>query len=339
MNFARKKHILPGRLPGLGCFMAILAAQSVATGRPALQDTNIPPYGLKQEHWRPFARQVVLQDDKTLVAFDRRSGALTRLEDKTTHWVIERRPALGISFRLFAPLPHRNYNPVFGQAQHAAEVKKLSNHELRIQWRNLISKNGGVLPITLTSDVVLTNGALIFSATLENDSPLAVDTIDYPYLGDLNPPSRQKPLDIRVARNGNPENLSTTEIYPHFNNEHGYWGDFFPLITRDAQPDPFCLVQSSNQGLYVQMNVPKASYRMQYTFELRPGVVSSVDNRVPEQDQISGIPVHLEFRACHFIFLKPHSTAKLAPIVLRCYQGDWHAGVDLYKQWLPTLNR
>jgi hypothetical protein len=47
---------------------------------------------------------------------------------------------------------------------------------------------------------------------------------------------------------------------------------------------------------------------------------------------MSGFPVHLEFRLCHFIFEKPHSTTKLVPIVLRGYQGDWHEGVNIYKQ-------
>jgi hypothetical protein len=61
--------------------------------------------------------------------------------------------------------------------------------------------------------------------------------------------------------------------------------------------------------------------------------MDSIRNEVPRQEEISGIPVHLEFRTCHFVFAHPRSTKKLAPVVLRCYSGDWHAGVDLYKQW------
>ncbi|MDE3066687.1 MAG: hypothetical protein KGJ60_03960 [Verrucomicrobiota bacterium] len=325
--------------------LSLLAAAAAAVAptavarQVALRDANIPPYGLNKPGRILLARPVVLQDSRLRVAFDRRSGALTRLEDKTTHWLIERRPDLGVSFRLFAPLPHRNYNPVFGLNQHAAEVKKLSDHDIRLRWKNLVSKNGGVLPMTLTSAVTLTNGELTFNATLENDSPLTVDTIDYPYLGDLNPPTRHAPLDMRVMRDGHPDNLWTTEVYPHFSNEHGYWGDFFPLKTREAQQSRFCLIQSPDEGLYVEMDAPQAPYRMQYTFELRPGVISSVNNRVPEEDDISGIPVHLEFRTCHFIFLKPHSTVKLAPIVVRCYRGDGRAGVEIYKQWRSTPAR
>lgn len=283
--------------------------------------------------WPPArAGEIRLEDARLRVAFDRDSGALTRLEDKTTHWIIERRPALGVSFRLFAPLPDRRYNPVLGQKQHASEVKKLSAHEVRLVWKNLVSENGGVLPMTLQADVTLTNGVLTFMGELENDSPLTVETIDYPYLGDLNPPARDLPLEVRVMRNGKLDNLWSDEIYPHFGNEKGYWGVFYPQKTREAQASPFCLIDSLHEGLYAEVDFPAEPYRVQYTFELRPGVISSVNNLVPEQDEISGHPVHLEFRTCHFIFAHPHSTVKLAPIVLLCYQGDWHAGVDLYKQ-------
>jgi Domain of unknown function (DUF6259) len=77
-------------------------------------------------------------------------------------------------------------------------------------------------------------------------------------------------------------------------------------------------------------------YLLQYTFEQHPGVMQSVDSMVPKEDQISGKPVNLQFRTCHFVFSAPHSTKKLAPIVMRGYRRDWHAGVDLYKQWRAT---
>jgi hypothetical protein len=282
-----------------------------------------------------FARNVTLEDDSLRVAFDSRSGALVRLENKTTHWMVERRGELGVPFRLFAPLPDRNYNPVYGRKQGAAEVKKLSDRQIRLQWKNLASEYGGVLAMTLTSTVTLTNGGLVFTATLENDSPLPVDSIDYPYFGDLNPPTRHRALDMLVMRNGNRADLQKSEIYPHFGNEQGYWGVFYPIKSREANQSLFCLLQAPQEGLYVAVAVPKAPYRLQYTAELHPGVVSSENNLIPQGDEISGHPVHLEFRTCHFLFLQPHSTMELAPIVVRPYQGDSQAGVKFYNQ-VPT---
>jgi hypothetical protein len=284
-----------------------------------------------------FAGEVTLEDDSLRVAFDTDSGALTRLENKTTHWVIERRPELGVSFRLFAPLPNRRWNPVFGQKQHAAEVTKVSANEVHLQWKNLVSENGGVLPMTLTSLVTLTNGVLTFKATLENDSTLTVETLDYPYLGDFNAPSRDSSLEVRVMTNNQPNHLKMDQIYPHFGNEKGYWGDFWPLKTREAQVSPFCLISAPDEGLYAEVAASPGQksivpYRLQWTFEQHPGVLSGVTQLVPAEDKIAGTPVHLEFRACHFIFAGPHSTVDLAPIALRGYPGDWHAGVAIYQQ-------
>lgn len=39
---------------------------------------------------------------------------------------------------------------------------------------------------------------------------------------------------------------------------------------------------------------------------------------------------------CHFVFAHPGAEVKLAPIVMRGYRGDWHAGVDVYKEWRNT---
>ena len=274
---------------------------------------------------------VVIEDDSVLMAFDSDPGALTRMESKLRHWVIERRPELGVSFRLFAPLPERRYNPVLGQRQHAVEVKKVSPNEVELQWKNLVSENGGTLPMALTTSVRLTNGVMVFDATLENDSPLVVETIDYPYFGDFNPPRRDSLLEARTLKEGKAGEFQANEVYPHFRNEKGYWGVSVPTKTLEGQQSPFCLLQAPDQGLYIEMDNPKLPYRVQYTFEQHPGVISTATSLVPQQDEFSGFPVHLEFRLCHFVFAQPHSRTNLVPVVLRCYDGDWHHGLALYQ--------
>jgi len=286
-----------------------------------------------------FAGEVILEDQRLLVAFDSESGALTRLEDKAAHWTVERRPELGVSFRLFAPLPDRRYNPVLGQKQRAASVEKLSDQAVRLQWKNLTSENGGLLPLTLTAGVTLTNGVLTFNATLENNSSLPVETIDYPYFGDFNPPARDATMAAQTMKDGKSSLLQSDELYPHFRNEKGYWGVNYPTKMLEAQGSPFCLIQSPNEGLYVGVGKLAPPYPLEYTFEQHPGVISSVTALVPPGDEISGLPVHLEFRACHFIFARPHSTTKLTPVVLRFYAGDWRAGVELYQQQQTAGNQ
>lgn len=277
--------------------------------------------------------EVTLQNSTLAVSFDAQSGALTRLEDKPAHWLIERRPELGDSFRIFAPLPRRRYNFVLGRKQQAVQVEKVSDHQVRFLWKNLLSENGGMLPLTLAATASLTNGILTFEGSLTNNSSLTVDTIDFPYLGDVNPPDRSTPLHAVTLKRRNIKSIDSDEIYPRFGNRKGYWGVFFPTKIFDSKQSLFCLIQSPHNGLYVGIDRPKPPYFLQYTFEQHPGVISSINTLVPQQDEISGHPVHLEFRTCHFVFVPPHSSTNLVPIVFRAYPGGQDAGLDLYKEW------
>jgi hypothetical protein len=312
------------QLAGLAALGALTAGEDLVAGRQHNPSTGAGA---------AVAGEVVLQDQDLLAAFDPESGALIRLERKSTNWMIERRPELGVSFRLHAPLPGRRDNFVLGRKQRAAKVEKVSERQVELQWKNLMSEHGGVLPITLDATVTLEKGVLTFQATLINDSPLMIETIDYPCFGDLNPPAGDTLMRAEHMSYGN---ILADELYPHFGNAKGYWGVDFPTKTIDTNHGLFCLIQTPSEGLYTGMHDPSLPYLLEYTFEQHPAVVQSIGNDVPRQDEISGLPVHLEFRACHFIFAHPHSTVKLAPLVMRSYSGDWHAGVDLYKEWRAT---
>jgi hypothetical protein len=277
------------------------------------------------------AEEVVLEDSEFLIAFDRGTGALTRMEHKPTNWTVERRPALGVSFRMLAPIPGHRANFILGQKQRAASVEKISDNQVRLVWKNLASEHGGVLSITFTATVTLKNGAVVFDGTLDNQSAYPVETVDYPYFGDLNPPAHDSSLALRTMWYGN---LSSDDLYPNFGNAKGYWGVDFPTKTYGSHHSLFCLLQSQQEGLYVEMSDPALPYYLEYTFEQHPGVLHG--GAVPQTDELSGWPVHLEFRMCHFLFAHPSSTVKMAPVTMCGYKGDWHAGVDVYKQWRDT---
>ena len=216
-----------------------------------------------------------------------------------------------------------------------------------MHWENLASEHGGVMPIGFTGTVTLDNGKLTFDAELDNKSDCFVEAVDYPYFGDFNPPSRQSSLTSCTMKNGRMSDMAQEELYPHFVNRKGYWGVFYPTKVMDDYHSMFCLLQSPDQGLSVRVDAPKAPYRLEYTFEQHPGIVSSITQLVPPVDEIPGkdalwgtdenaensmTPVFLIFRTCHFVFAPPTSTTHLTPVVLRCYSGDTQAGKELYKQ-------
>lgn len=257
------------------------------------------------------AGEVTLQDSQLRVSFDSDSGALTRLENRETHWAIERRPELGVSFRLNVPGPDRRDDFILGRKQHAVAVEKISAHQVRLQWQKLTDERGDVLPVTFTATVSLTNGTLTFAATLQNDSAQMVATVDYPYFGDFNAPAEGEPMQSR----------------------HLFYGNLIPQdIARGAtvmsRQSLFCLAQATNQGLYAEMDNPTQPYLLNFVFEPRHGSES------PENPR--GNTSRLEFRMTHYVYVHPHTAADLVPVVLRCYEGDWHAGIDCYKEWRAT---
>lgn len=86
--------------------------------------------------------------------------------------------------------------------------------------------NGGELTITFTATVTLKDGQLSFDGTLDNKSSYWIETVDYPYFGDLNPPTPDSTVFARTMWYGNLGNewygnLGNDEIYPNFRNEKG----------------------------------------------------------------------------------------------------------------------
>ncbi|MDR2472301.1 MAG: DUF6259 domain-containing protein [Tannerella sp.] len=291
--------------------------------------------------------EIILQDAAFRVAFDSETGALTRFENKTTGWVMQRRAELGVSFRMHVPTDTRRHDFILGYNMKADKVEKISDSEVRMQWSNMqISDelSGPVLertalkppqgylllPITFSATVTLKDGRLTFAATVENRSDRVIESIDYPYFGDFNPPAKNDRLNVRTMWYGN---LQSDEIYPRFNNGKGYWGVFYPTKTFDSFRSLFCLIQAKEQGLYVEMHDPTQPYLIEYTFEQHPGVLRGDDPVVPQEDKISGMDVHLDFRTCHFVFVKSNTKKQLVPILIRSYKGDWHQAVDYYKEW------
>jgi hypothetical protein len=279
------------------------------------------------------ARDIELQDKKLKAVFSSETGAILRLENLETGWVIDRRAALGISFRMHAPALDRRFNYIYGQKQRVV-VNQISDHEIHFEWSNLKSENAGIVPITFEAVVILSDGKLTFSGKLTNNSNLTVETLEYPYLGDLNSPSKNVSINARTMWYGG---LESEEIYPNFDNRKGYWGVFNPTKTKGSHHSLYCLLQTSaNEGLYVGVQEPNQRYYVEYTWEQLPANINSIDGSVPQADEISGITVNTTFRLCHFLFAAPHTTTNLIPILFTAYKGDWQAGADIYKEWRKT---
>jgi hypothetical protein len=282
-------------------------------------------------------KRISLENDSTLIEFDETTGALTRFENKRTHWKISSRSELAESFEMFVPLPGRDYNPVLGARNRLQSiVKSTDGKKLTLIWDNLESEYADKLPIRFEATVTLSGSQVTFNGQIENHTQYTLSSVEWPILGDLKPPAQGEPLVREYPSYGN---LVRTQLYPNMPDELGYYGTNFPTIEANNGGYGlvrYVLISAEGQGLYVGTHETSGRDLVSYVSEIKPGYETSYQKRVPEQDTIDGHPARMVFGAVHFPFLNPGESGSLSTTVLNPYEGDWHHGVDIYKSWKAT---
>jgi hypothetical protein len=282
---------------------------------------------------------IVLQNETLRLELNRENGALVGLSTANDDWAILNRPHLGLSFYLLLPLPERRNNPVLGEKQPVSSVAVAPDgHGARFVWDTVTSEYGGVHDIRVTMDVRLTEQQAIYSMSIDNQSNLIVEAVYCPYFGDT-----QRPPDAEWFKTFIYRYASAAEypIFPTFANLRGYFGVDYPLLLPDwnaasgAPMSPYILLRGAEQGLYVGVNSPSTEF-VTWQLELRPGYGSSIDERAPSEQVISGKEVAVRFAAAHLPYIQPGETRALTPITLQPFRGGWQHGVDIYKRWRDT---
>jgi hypothetical protein len=272
---------------------------------------------------------IVLENDRVAVSFDEHTGALLSFTNKATGWHWQTRPELGESFNLFVPTADRSYNPVLGARNALASFKKSADGQsLELVWSNLLSEYQGRLDITLRGTVHLEADTVRFEMSVENHSPRTIASLSWPILGSV-----AEPKAVMHLSTWNYGNLAVFPLWNHASDSLGYYGTNYPTRIMDGR---FVLVSTPTQGLYVGAHNPDAEENVRFMFEVKPGFENSYGSDNPTTTSISGHPVRLTMQVVHYPFLNSGESGALAPIALGPYSGDWHSGVDIYKQWLTT---
>ena len=275
------------------------------------------------------SRSIVIENDHLYLAFDQHTGALIKFVKKTSGWRWQTAPQLGESFTLFAPTHDRQYCPVLGVRNVLSSFKKSNDGKsLKLVWFDLESEYEGRLDITLRGTVSLRGDTVEFDMTIVNHSPEVISSVSWPILGSV-----AEPPAVMKLSTPNYGSMSVSPLWNPFAQNAGYFGTNYPTRILDGR---FILISTSEQGLYVGAHNPDARENVRYLFDLKPGYEDSFGNVNPKTATISGHPVRLSMRVVHFPFLNPGESGSLAPIVLGPYEGDWHAGVDIYKRWKAT---
>lgn len=273
-----------------------------------------------------------LENDLLEISIDTSTGALVEFRHKPTDWRVQNRGHLARAFSVVAPLPERLLNEIDGTAE-TVSVEAVDGR-IAIVWNRLVGPHCGPLDIKLAATVSLDAYGARFDMVVENNSPFTVESVRYPYVGDLSRPTGSERLwRLSPGYCG----MGRRSMYPEFPNERGYWGVDYPIQMVPTPESPFLLVQGEGEGLYIGCHDTSIEERAEYTFQLQPGY--SRVGHVPEGGEIGGKDSFIEFSMTHLPFVRPGDALGLAPIVLRPYEGDWHAGADIYKQWRSTWMR
>lgn len=282
-------------------------------------------------------------ESAALVAeFDGRTGALVELVSKATGWRVQGRGELGRSWRLMAPLPKRRNHTIDAEEQAPPETAaRDGGRTVRFAWRGLQSRAAGPLDIEVEQTVTLDEAAgLRFETTVRNGSPLVIESLSSPCLGDLAMPGPDEPLELMHPSYCG---MARRPLAPHFSGDIGYFGFDHPWMTAGTYPEStFALAASKRQGLYVGCHDASCREPVRFAFWLKPGFEIALhvgDGLASPTGQIDGRPSRLEMEVWHFPWAARGETIELAPVVLSPYAGPWTRGVDLYKAWRATWHR
>jgi len=276
---------------------------------------------------------LVLKSNSLICEFNRETGALVKLSSPQLNWDILDREELGISFRLLVPLNEelRN-NKVLGQKQKLSSFEEHDNFII-FRWNSVTCERGEagvVLPINLEMKVAAEGSQIVYYMKIENRSDYIVESVYCPYVGDVRPPADATWLKKHTYHYAT---MVETNIWPKFNNNHGYCGVDNPTQLTDRTPmSPFFLVQSDNKGLYAGIKA-NSSELVIWGMELLPGYKSMINTSRTMEKTLAGKAEHTPFMAVHMPYILPNEARELTPIALEAYSGDWHNGIDIYRNW------
>lgn len=281
----------------------------------------------------PLKDPIVLENDNLRVVFDRRSGSLLTLENKRTGWRMQDRPQFGAAFRMYVPLPGRRGHFVTENENPLQSVDlDQANNRVTFEWSHLKSPHGGNLDITLHGSVALEGPRLLVTTKVANQSKYPIESLAYPILGDVSIPHDAKDL---FQGTWGYAGMDKAQLYPNFTNALGYWGTLHPMQAALSPEAQFVLIFTNSEGLYTGYHDPEVKNQVRYQFELRPGYADSLMN-ADVDGTLHKNSNQINFQVIQFLFAGPGQHKTSAPIVLQPYQGSWHAGADVFREWRKT---
>jgi hypothetical protein len=274
----------------------------------------------------PAPDLLLLESDALLVAINRNTGCIDRIESKDHAWKLR-----GAGMRLHVPAPDHRFH--YLSESHSAKPRiDADNKQATITWAGFNSDRMGKLDIEVRQTVRLESAGVHFSYEIRNGSPAVIESYTYPRLAGLKPPTGDKTM--RQAA-WSYSAMGSVGLWPQFGNEVGYFGYDTPAQLRNLGTDgQFCLVLSEARGLYLGYHDSGQKQVVQICFFLSPAYVDSFNSSSLGSGKTADSSVGIDPN--HLCFIQPGATQHSEPLVLEPFAGDWHAGADIYKAWRGT---
>ena len=302
MPFSRRKFLGTALTAGASGLIAHAAAPAAAENAPDL---------------------LVLEDDRMIVAIDRHTGCIDKLESKDGAWKLR-----GAGMRLHVPAPEHRFH--YLTERHAAKpvIESDTNHAT-ITWTGFESDRMGKLDIEVKESVQLAGGGVHFSYQIRNGSPAVIESYTYPRLAGLKPPAGDKRMSQAAWSYSG---MGSDSLWPTFGNQVGYYGYDTPAQLRHLGTDiQFCLVLSDTRGLYLGYHDPGQKQTVQICFFLSPAYVDSFNSSTIASGKVADSAIGIDPN--HLCFVQPGASQSSEALVLEPFSGDWHGGADIYKAW------
>jgi hypothetical protein len=283
---------------------------------------------------------IQLENEHICVEINEETGGLTGLLDKATGWQTIRQPNLATGICLVVPIVNYRNNRVLSHRQKLTAYDRPNINQVKLLWEQVEGNKSGKLDIRVELTLTLNEDQLRFDLEIDNRSPYIIEEAWTPCLGGLREPAGESPLSsLSINMCGGFREVSHGPI---FLNELGYWGTDHPSVLM-TYPDnnmltPFILLTNGQNGIYLGQHDEEQN-AISFLHELKPGYMDSKHSRVPEEDDIDGLPAGYVVSTIRLPFIQPGEKTVLAPVVIRMYSGSWHEGLKPYMEWRKTWHQ
>ena len=270
---------------------------------------------------------LTLESDSLLVAIDRETGCVARIESKDQAWKL-----LGTGMRLHVPAPEHRFH--YLTEKHADKPRiETDGKQATIRWTGFESERMGKLSIEVKQSVWLEGLGVRFSYEIRNGSTAVIESYTYPRLKGLRPPDGDKTMrQAAWSYSG----MGSASLWPQFGNEVGYYGYDTPAQLRHLGTDSqFCMVLSESRGLYLGYHDRGQKQVVQVCFFLSPAYTDSYNASTIGSDgktADSAVGIDPNF----LCFVEAGARQQSEELALEPFSGDWHAGADIYNAWRGT---